>query len=91
MRDQDQIDGTFTGNQVLEALAARHVLERMEYSHPAYQFGHQQFQEYYAAEFLKAELQRLLPGPDVPLDQVGATEAARTNLPEAIHESVRMV
>jgi hypothetical protein len=32
MRERDQIDGTFTGNQVLEALTSRHVLERMEYT-----------------------------------------------------------
>jgi len=87
MREQDQIDGTFTGNQVLEALTARHVLERMEYPHSAYQFEHQQLQEYYAAEFLKAELQRLLADPDVPLHQVAATDAARTLQKQYVNQS----
>jgi hypothetical protein len=87
MRAEDQIDGTFTGNQVLDALTARHVLERMEYPHPAYQFEHQQLQEYYAAEFLKAELRRLLADPSVPLDQVATTEAAQAFQSQYINQS----
>lgn len=87
MRDADLIDGTFTGNQVLEALTARHVLERMEYPHPAYQFEHQQLQEYYAAEFLKVQLRRLLADPELPLDQAATTEAARAFQKQHINQS----
>ena len=41
---------------VLATLTARHVLERVEYPETVFQFEHQQFQEYYAALDVRAQL-----------------------------------
>ena len=43
MREEDQTDGAATGNQVLDALTSRHVIERLEYPYPAYRFEHSNF------------------------------------------------
>jgi hypothetical protein len=43
---------------VLATLCAHHVLERRDYPATAFQFEHQQFQEYYASLGLEAELRR---------------------------------
>src|SRR5207302_941556 len=37
---------------ILTSLSARHCLERVDYPSPSYRFGHQQFQEYLASEYL---------------------------------------
>ncbi len=47
---------------VLAALAAHHVLERVEYPQTAFQFEHQQLQEYYAATDLHSQLVTLVDG-----------------------------
>lgn len=48
---------------VLEALCAHHVLERIDYPATAFRFEHQQFQEFYAALWLDRELAAVLEGP----------------------------
>ena len=45
---------------VLASLTAHHLLERVEYPEPMFQFEHQQFQEYYAALDVHAQLLNLL-------------------------------
>ncbi len=47
---------------VLTALTAHHVLERVEYPQTAFQFEHQQLQEYYAATDLRSQLVSLVNG-----------------------------
>jgi hypothetical protein len=49
---------------VLLALTAHHVLERVEYPQTTFQFEHQQPQEYYAATDVRAELVSLVDGDD---------------------------
>jgi hypothetical protein len=44
------------------ALTAHHVLERVEYPQTAFQFEHQQLQEYYAATDLRSQLVNLVDG-----------------------------
>ena len=44
---------------VLATLCAHHLLERRDYPATSFQFGHQQFQEYYASLGLQAELRRV--------------------------------
>ncbi len=46
-------------SDVLVALTAHHVLERTDYPAPAFRFGHQQFQEYYATIDVRQRLLRL--------------------------------
>ena len=46
-------------SDVLAALTAHHVLERTDYPAPAFRFGHQQFQEYYATIEVRQRLLRL--------------------------------
>lgn len=41
---------------LLVSLTAHHILERVEYPETVYQFEHQQFQEYYAALDIRAQL-----------------------------------
>jgi hypothetical protein len=87
MHEEDLIDGTTTANQVLDALASRHVLERMEYPHPAYRFEHQQFQEFYAAEFLKSKLLQLTADASNSREQIAGTDAAREFQTQYINQS----
>ena len=47
---------------VLAALTAHHVLERVEYPQTAFQFEHQQLQEYYAATDVRSQLVSLVDG-----------------------------
>lgn len=47
---------------VLAALTAHHVLERVEYPQTAFQFEHQQLQEYYAATDGRSQLVSLVDG-----------------------------
>src|SRR5205814_7787269 len=47
---------------VLTALTAHHVLERVEYPQTAFQFEHQQLQEYYAATDLRLQRVSLVNG-----------------------------
>ena len=44
---------------VLNTLCAHHILERLDYPSVAFRFEHQQFQEFYAASFLKQQLNEL--------------------------------
>jgi hypothetical protein len=80
MRKQGEADGTATVVQVLDALVDHHVLERMEYPAIAYRFEHQQMQEYYAAEFVKKELARLVAGANrsESLDALASTAAVKS-------------
>jgi hypothetical protein len=87
MREEDLIDGTATANQVLDALTSRHVLERLEYPHPAYRFEHQQLQEFYAAEFLKSKLLQLTFGASISREQIAGTDAAREFQAQYINQS----
>ncbi len=54
---------------VLGALCAHHLLERLDYSPVAFRFQHQQFQEFYAANLLRRELQALGGKPDRERDK----------------------
>lgn len=45
---------------ILATLTAHHVLERVDYPHTAFQFEHQQLQEYYAALHVRAQLHDML-------------------------------
>lgn len=58
LKAQGQIFTPIEPIEILAALCARHLLERRDYPATAFQFGHQQFQEYYASLGLEAELQR---------------------------------
>lgn len=53
--DRGQI-GAVGAPEVLATLTAHHVLERVDYPKTAFQFEHQQLQEYYAALDLRAQL-----------------------------------
>jgi hypothetical protein len=46
-------------SEILNALCAHHVLERIAYPAVAFRFEHQQFQEYYAASLIKQQLMTL--------------------------------
>jgi len=87
MREEDLIDGTATAYQVLDALTSRHVLERLEYPHPAYRFEHQQLQEFYAAEFLKSKLLQLTARASISREQIAGTDAAREFQAQYIDQS----
>jgi hypothetical protein len=57
---------------VLNALCAHHVLERLEQPTAAFRFQHQQFQEFYAARFLVGVLLDLSRRTDVARDRAFA-------------------
>lgn len=59
LADRGQI-GQVGAPVVLATLTAHHVLERIEYPHTAFQFEHQQLQEYYASVDARARLIGLL-------------------------------
>src|SRR5205823_5137081 len=54
---------------VLNALCKHHILEPLESPSVAFRFEHQQFQEFYAAVMLKAELRKLGLGRDVAMQR----------------------
>ncbi len=56
LRGAGQIAAIPEPQAVVAALCARHVLERQDYPAVSYRFEHQQFQEFFAASSLKAEL-----------------------------------
>lgn len=87
MCEGDQADSTTTGLQVLDALTSHHVLEKLEYSHSAHRFEHQQLQEFYAAEFLKKELLELTVRSSASLDALAASERAEAFKVQYINES----
>ncbi len=72
---------------VLAALTAHHVLERVDYPQTAFQFEHQQLQEYYAALDVRA---RLLDLRDDDRDATGRFTADYVNDP-AWAEPLRMI
>ena len=72
---------------VLAALAAHHVLERVDYPETAFQFEHQQLQEFFAALDLSAQLLELSDGDR---DAAGRFTADYVNEP-AWAEPLRMV
>jgi hypothetical protein len=72
---------------ILATLTAHHVLERVDYPHTAFQFEHQQLQEYYAALDVRA---RLLGLRDDDRDAVGRFTADYVNDP-AWAEPLRMI
>ncbi|MBI3802629.1 MAG: hypothetical protein HY282_02575 [Nitrospirae bacterium] len=72
---------------VLTTLTAHHVLERVDYPQTAFQFEHQQLQEYYAALDVRA---RLLDLRDDDHDAIGRFMADYLNDP-AWAEPLRMI
>ena len=72
---------------VVANLTAHHLLERVEYPEPAFQFEHQQFQEYYAALDVRA---RLLDLPDHDPEAAYRFTADYVNNP-AWAEQLRMI
>ena len=72
---------------VLATLTAHHVLERVDYPQTAFQFEHQQLQEYYAALDVRA---RLLDLRDDDRDATGRFTADYVNDP-AWAEPLRMI
>jgi hypothetical protein len=72
---------------ILATLTAHHVLERVDYPQTAFQFEHQQLQEYYAALDLRA---RLLNLRDDDRDGTGRFTADYVNDP-AWAEPLRMI
>ncbi|MBE7461906.1 MAG: hypothetical protein HS116_00305 [Planctomycetes bacterium] len=72
---------------VLATLTAHHVLERVDYPQTAFQFEHQQLQEYYAALDVRA---RLLDLQDDDHDATGRFTADYVNDP-AWAEPLRMI
>jgi len=72
---------------VLATLTAHHVVERFDYPKTAFQFQHQQFQEYYAALDVRA---RLLNLRDEDHDATGRFTADYVNNP-AWAEPLRMI
>jgi hypothetical protein len=72
---------------VLATLTAHHVLERVDYPNTAFQFEHQQLQEYYAALDVRA---RLLHLQDDDHDATGRFTADYVNNP-AWAEPLRMI
>jgi hypothetical protein len=72
---------------VLATLTAHHVLERVDYPQTAFQFEHQQLQEYYAALDVRA---RLLDLRDDDRDAIGRFTADYVNDP-AWAEPLRMI
>ena len=73
--------------EVLATLTAHHLLERVEYPETAFQFEHQQFQEYYAALNVRA---RLLDMPDDDHDATHRFTADYVNYPTWA-EPLRMI
>ncbi len=72
---------------VLASLAAHHILERVDYPQTAFQFEHQQFQEYYATLDVRAHLFDL---QDNDHDKTGRFTADYVNDP-AWAEPLRMI
>ena len=72
---------------VLATLTAHHVVERLDYPQTAFQFEHQQLQEYYAALDIRA---RLLELRDDDRDGIGRFTADCVNDP-AWAEPLRMI
>jgi hypothetical protein len=58
LKAQGQTSTPIEPMDVLATLCSHHLLERREYPTTAFQFAHQQFQEYYASLGLEAELRK---------------------------------
>ncbi len=58
LRAQGQTFAPVEPGDVLSTLCAHHLLERRDYPSTAFQFAHQQFQEYYASLGVEAELRK---------------------------------
>lgn len=67
---EDQLTQVAEPAAVLDALCARHVLERADYPAVAFRFEHQQFQEFYAALSLERELKAVTGSSDRRADFV---------------------
>ena len=72
---------------VLSSLTAHHILERVEYPNAAFRFEHQQYQEYYAALYVRG---LLLDLDDANHDAVDRFIAEFVNVP-AWAEPLRMI
>ena len=71
---------------ILGALCAHHIFERFEYPSVSFRFVHQQFQEFYSAQFLNRQLSQLVSG------DVDAHEFTNTYVNEPVwEEPLRMV
>ncbi len=86
LADRGQI-GVVGASAVLATLTAHHVLDRVDYPRTAFQFEHQQLQEYYGALDLRARLLDLL---DDDHDTTGRFTADYVNNP-AWAEPLRMI
>jgi len=86
LADRGQIESV-GAPAILATLTAHHVLERVDYPQPAFQFEHQQLQEYYAALDVRARLLRLR---DDDRDAMGRFTADYVNDP-AWAEPLRMI
>ena len=64
LRSAGQIADAPEPSEILNALTAHHVLERVDYPGVSFRFEHQQFQEYYAALTLRNLLRRVVASGD---------------------------
>jgi len=88
LQDDGQITTLPEPSEVLSALCAHHVLERLEYPSVAFRFQHQQFQEWYVATVLRGLLLGLIEKNDPDSDQDFIREYINKPFWE---ESLRMV
>jgi hypothetical protein len=73
---------------LLDALCKHHILEPLESPSAAFRFEHQQFQEFYAAVMLRAELRKLAAATDLAMER----QFTRKYLNEPVwEEPLRMV
>jgi len=73
---------------VLNTLCAHHILERLDFPSVAFRFEHQQFQELYAAVFLKRQLNELVMNENHDCNQAFAKQYVNEPVWE---EPLRMV
>lgn len=62
LQNNQQIASLPEPSEVLSALCAHHLLERIEYPSVAFRFAHQQYQEYYAAIRVKQKIDLVMSG-----------------------------
>src|SRR5205085_2714246 len=86
LADRGQIEPVGTP-AVLATITAHHVLERVDYPQTAFQFEHQQLQEYYAAVDVRS---RVLDLRDADRDATGRFTADYVNDPDW-GEPLRMI
>ena len=74
LRDAGQLATLPEPASVLNALCAHHVLERLNYQPDTFRFEHQQFQELYAALFLKRQIFELVDADSKEYEQTFAKD-----------------